>query len=93
MWGDLFPHAPKNKPVRKELMESGGSETTAEGDRNEPQKDAKRRPSISPQKLLKRAKQKEKKQSRRKVSLGDLDTGKKGRNGRNDGDNSFILEL
>ncbi|KAF9350518.1 37S ribosomal protein S22 [Mortierella sp. NVP85] len=93
MWGDLFPHAPKNKPVRKEVVESGGSETTAEGDRNEPQMDAKRRPSLSPQKLLKRAKQKEKKQSRRKVSLGDLDTGKKSRNGRNDGDNSFILEL
>ncbi|KAK3825535.1 MAG: mitochondrial small ribosomal subunit Rsm22-domain-containing protein [Benniella sp.] len=93
MWGDLFPHAPKNKPVRKEVVESGSSETTAEGDGNEPQKDAKRRPSISPQKLLKRAKQKEKKQSRQKVSLGDLDTGKKGRNSRNGGDNSFILEL
>lgn len=87
MWGDLFPHAPKNKPVRREVAEGTGE------DAHQTKNDVKRRPSISPQKLLKRAKQKEKKQSRRKVLLEDLDTTKKKRNGRSDGDNSFIVEL
>ncbi|KAK3825537.1 MAG: hypothetical protein J3Q66DRAFT_396497 [Benniella sp.] len=82
---------PRNKPVRRELVESGDSETSVEENPHELQMDAKRRPSVSPQKLLKQAKQNVKKQSRRKFSLENLDTSKKGRNGKNDDSEAMVF--
>lgn len=94
MWGDLFPHAPKNKPVRRELVANGRSEGELVVEEKEEGSDTRKaRPSISPQRLLKRTKQKEKKRSRQKISLENHDetrqrqTGKKGR------DNNLLLEL
>ncbi|KAG0227072.1 37S ribosomal protein S22 [Actinomortierella wolfii] len=61
MWGDLFPHQPKNKPVAKE---------TAEVDR-----EAMRRRHHGPTaaQLQSRAIEKEKKQGRKKPSLDEID--------------------
>ncbi|KAF9931891.1 37S ribosomal protein S22 [Linnemannia zychae] len=90
MWGDLFPHQPKNKPVRrdagKDMFDEGN-----EGDREGGEKQVKRRPlNISPEKLLQREKQKEKKQNRQKISLDQIEGSKKGK-GRRRGENEGLL--
>jgi len=110
-WGDLFPHQPKNKPVRKESvqMEDGpgeGGEQLAEGETDGKSGGYKRRRplDISAEKLLKRMKQKEKKQSRQKVIVdtpsqlqnqaGDSSLkGKKGSKGKKSGDDSDDITL
>lgn len=81
MWGDLFPHAPKNKPVRREAVAMAVTQDEAEEEKKRPS-------SISSQKLLERALHKEKKRSRQKVSLEDLDPTKKSR--KKDRDNDFF---
>ncbi|KAF9988032.1 37S ribosomal protein S22 [Modicella reniformis] len=73
MWGDLFPHEPKNRPVRREMMIGGGSEGEFGEEEQGSEKSARKRSSINPERLLDRVKQKEKKQSRQKVSLEDLE--------------------
>ncbi|KAF9287620.1 37S ribosomal protein S22 [Mortierella alpina] len=94
MWGDLFPHLPKNKAVRKETVKNMfDDQDQAEGDDTGVAKVQKRRPlGISTEMLLKRAKQKEKKQSRQKISVEqELDgTAKNRRNKRRDGDDIVL---
>ncbi|KAF9312614.1 37S ribosomal protein S22 [Podila horticola] len=87
-WGDLFPHLPKNKPIRKDYVQQpfDGSE----GSEVEPNTTRRRPPGISAEQLLKRAKQKEKKQSRQKLTPDEID-GKKGRGRKDDGD--IIIEF
>ncbi|KAI8604424.1 mitochondrial small ribosomal subunit Rsm22-domain-containing protein [Dissophora ornata] len=100
MWGDLFPHAPKNKPVRKDavknMLDGGNGNETEEGGNGEGrEKISKRRPlGISSEMLLKRAKQKEKKQSRQKISLDEINGTKSNRKGKKgvSGDD-IILDL
>lgn len=94
MWGDLFPHQPKNKAVRKEsvknmLDEDGNTEEEGED------KPAKRRMlNISAEKLMKREKQKEKKQSRQKISPDEIDgSSKKGKGRRRGDDGDFVVDL
>lgn len=94
MWGDLFPHLPKNKAVRKETVKNMfDDQDQAEGDDTGAAKVQKRRPlGISTEMLLKRAKQKEKKQSRQKISVEqELDgTAKNRRNKRREGDDIVL---
>ncbi|KFH64042.1 hypothetical protein MVEG_09867 [Podila verticillata NRRL 6337] len=87
-WGDLFPHQPKNKPVRKDTVQQpfDGSE----GSEVEPNTTRRRPPGISAEQLLRRAKQKEKKQNRQKLTPDEID-GKKGRGRKDDGD--IIIEF
>ncbi|KAG0038415.1 37S ribosomal protein S22 [Podila clonocystis] len=82
-WGDLFPHLPKNKPVRKDSVQQpfDGSE----GSEVEPNTTRRRPPGISAEQLLKRAKQKEKKQNRQKLTPDEIE-GKKGRGRKDDED-------
>ncbi|KAF9537826.1 37S ribosomal protein S22 [Mortierella hygrophila] len=94
MWGDLFPHQPKNKAVRKESVKNmldgdGGAEEEGEG------KPAKRRTlNISAEKLMKRDKQKEKKQNRQKVSADEIDgSSKRGKARRRGDDGDFVVDL
>src|SRR5690606_35912706 len=62
MWGDLFPHQPKNKAVRKGIL--GQDEAVAEGEK----KNKNQRVSVmSAEAMLRRTKQKAKKQSRQKI--------------------------
>ncbi|KAF9113211.1 37S ribosomal protein S22 [Mortierella sp. AM989] len=88
MWGDLFPHVPKNRPVRKETIKNmfDGGET---------QMNPKKRPQgISAEMLMKRMKQKEKKQSRQKVSLDEIDGAKRSRkSNRGQKDQDIIFDL
>ncbi|KAF9906073.1 37S ribosomal protein S22 [Linnemannia zychae] len=87
MWGDLFPHQPKNKAVRKESVKNMFGED-GEADGEGEAKPAKRRTlNISAEKLLKREKQKEKKQNRQKISLEEIEGGKKGKSRRREDDN------
>ncbi|KAF9351354.1 37S ribosomal protein S22 [Mortierella sp. AD094] len=87
MWGDLFPHAPKNSPVKKETVKNMFDEE------NDVDKSPKRRPlGISAEKLVKRLKQKEKKQSRQKVSLDEID-GTKSRKNKQGRDEDITFEL
>ncbi|KAG0202411.1 37S ribosomal protein S22 [Mortierella sp. NVP41] len=98
MWGDLFPHQPKNKAVRKEAVknmfaEDGGEGHGEGGGEGEEGKPAKRRTlNISAEKLLKREKQKEKKQNRQKISPEEIDGNKKGKGRRRD-DGDIVLEF
>ncbi|KAI7821974.1 mitochondrial small ribosomal subunit Rsm22-domain-containing protein [Gamsiella multidivaricata] len=96
MWGDLFPHAPKNKPVRKDTVKNM-TDADREGDEaaDEDGKSIKRRPlGVGSEALQKRAKQKEKKQSRQKVSLDQIDGTKSSRKGKKGGkDEDVFLEL
>ncbi|KAF9200248.1 37S ribosomal protein S22 [Haplosporangium sp. Z 27] len=86
MWGDLFPHEPKNSPVRKETVKNMFNEDGTE-------KSPKRRPpGISAEKLVKRLKQKEKKQNRQKVSLDEID-GTTSRSRKRDKDEDIVFEL
>ncbi|KAF9418485.1 37S ribosomal protein S22 [Podila epigama] len=90
MWGDLFPHQPKNKPVRKASVQQpfDGSE----GSDVEPNTTRRRPPGISAEQLLKRAKQKEKKQNRQKVTADEIDgQNRRQRNQSDDGD--IIIDL
>ncbi|KAG0046662.1 37S ribosomal protein S22 [Gryganskiella cystojenkinii] len=106
-WGDLFPHQPKNKPVRKESvqMEGGpgeGDEQQSEGDVKDEGGYKRRRPlDISAEKLLKRMKQKEKKQSRQKVLIETSpqlqnqagDSSLKGKKGKKVGVDDITIDL
>lgn len=94
MWGDLFPHQPKNKAVRKESVKNmldvdGGAEEEGEI------KPAKRRTlNISAEKLMKREKQKEKKQNRQKISVDEIDgSSKKGKGRRRGDDGDYVVDL
>ncbi|KAH7059913.1 mitochondrial small ribosomal subunit Rsm22-domain-containing protein [Linnemannia elongata] len=93
MWGDLFPHQPKNKAVRKEsvknmLDEDGNTEEEGED------KPAKRRMLNISAELMKREKQKEKKQSRQKISPDEIDgSSKKGKGRRRGDDGDFVVDL
>ncbi|KAG0302488.1 37S ribosomal protein S22 [Dissophora globulifera] len=90
MWGDLFPHAPKNKPVRKDAHDNIQD---AEGlDQDEAHKQKRMAPGMSAEMLRKRTKQKEKKQSRRKVSLDGLGGAGDSRKGRK-GDEDITIDL
>ncbi|KAG9321711.1 hypothetical protein KVV02_006625 [Mortierella alpina] len=93
MWGDLFPHQPKNKAVRKESVKNMfDDQDQAEGDGTGAVKVQKRRPlGISTEMLLKRTKQKEKKQSRQKISVEkELDGTAKSRRSKRDGDDIVL---
>ncbi|KAG0271002.1 37S ribosomal protein S22 [Linnemannia exigua] len=92
MWGDLFPHQPKNKAVRKESVRNMFDEEGGEGEGQENKPEKRRTLNISAEKLLKREKQKEKKQSRQKVSLEEIEGGKKGK-GRRRSDDDLVFEL
>ncbi|KAK3845716.1 MAG: mitochondrial small ribosomal subunit Rsm22-domain-containing protein [Linnemannia gamsii] len=92
MWGDMFPHQPKNKAVRKESVKNMFDEEGGEGDGEESKPEKRRTLNISAEKLLKREKQKEKKQSRQKVSLEEIEGGKKGK-GRGRRDDDLVFEL
>ncbi|KAG0296557.1 37S ribosomal protein S22 [Linnemannia gamsii] len=97
MWGDLFPHQPKNKAVRKESVKnmlddkSGAGGDAEEGSESKP---AKRRTlNISAEKLMKREKQKEKKQNRQKISAEEIEGVKKGKGRRRGDGDDLILDL
>ncbi|KAF9172703.1 37S ribosomal protein S22 [Mortierella sp. AD010] len=88
MWGDLFPHVPKNSPVRKETVKN-----MLDDEEDGVDKSAKRRPpGISAEKLMKRLKQKEKKQNRQKVSLDEID-GTKSRKTKRDKDEEITFDV
>ncbi|KAF9432282.1 37S ribosomal protein S22 [Entomortierella beljakovae] len=90
MWGDLFPHAPKNNPVRKDSVMN----EVAEGDDQEMSNNKMRRPAgISPQALAKRLKHKEKKQNRQKVSHEEIEGGSKNRKRRKDDDEDLAVQF
>ncbi|KAF9958760.1 37S ribosomal protein S22 [Mortierella alpina] len=93
MWGDLFPHQPKNKAVRKETVKNMfDDQDQTEGDDTGAAKVQKRRPlGIGAEMLLKRAKQKEKKQSRQKISVEqELNGTAKSRRSKRDGDDIVL---
>lgn len=97
MWGDLFPHQPKNKAVRKESVknmlddENGAGGDAEEGSGSKP---AKRRTlNISAEKLMKREKQKEKKQNRQKISPDEIEGVKKGKGRRREDGDDLVLDL
>ncbi|KAF9138922.1 37S ribosomal protein S22 [Linnemannia schmuckeri] len=96
MWGDLFPHQPKNKAVRKESVRNMLDDDDGEGKlAREEHKPAKRRTlNISAEKLMKREKQKEKKQNRQKISAEEIEgSSKKGKGRRREDDGDFVLDL
>ncbi|KAF9177357.1 37S ribosomal protein S22 [Haplosporangium sp. Z 767] len=91
MWGDLFPHQPKNKAVRKEIP--GQNNVEAEGEKK---KKDQRSSEMSAEAMLRRTKQKVKKQSRQKISVDkelSVDGSKKTRKGKKDEEGDFFLEL
>ncbi|KAG0338372.1 37S ribosomal protein S22 [Podila humilis] len=90
MWGDLFPHQPKNKAVRKDSIQQPFDGLEAEGS-TEPNTTRRRRPGMSAEQLLKRAKHKEKKQSRQKLTPDEIDGKKSHGRGKDDGD--IIIEF
>ncbi|KAG0206529.1 37S ribosomal protein S22 [Mortierella sp. GBA30] len=97
MWGDLFPHQPKNKAVRKETVKNIYDQTQIGNEHDENtdgvSRNQKRRPlGISAEMLLKRTKQKEKKQNRQKVSARVIDETTRSRKGKRREDD-VVFEL
>ncbi|KAG0299146.1 37S ribosomal protein S22 [Linnemannia gamsii] len=97
MWGDLFPHQPKNKAVRKVSVQNMLDDEGGEGgdaENGSGTKPAKRRTlNISAEKLMKREKQKEKKQNRQKISAEEIEGTKKGKGRRRGDDDDVVLDL
>ncbi|KAF8942035.1 37S ribosomal protein S22 [Haplosporangium gracile] len=96
MWGDLFPHQPKNKAVRKQsvknMLDDDDGEEEFAGKEDKPVK--RRTLNISAEKLMKREKQKEKKQNRQKISAEEIEgSSKKGKGRRRGDDSDLVLEL
>ncbi|KAG0250763.1 37S ribosomal protein S22 [Mortierella polycephala] len=91
MWGDLFPHQPKNKAVRREILEQNDAE--AEGEK----KNKNQRPSgMSAEAMLRRTKQKAKKQSRQKINVDkelSIDGSRKTRKGKKDDEEDLFINL
>ncbi|KAF9896080.1 37S ribosomal protein S22 [Lobosporangium transversale] len=100
MWGDLFPHEPKNRPVRKDIVENvsdgqdSGSGAKPEDDIEGKKLKQRRGPlNTGGPGMLERMKHKEKKQSRQKVTLEADGSASSRKNRRRNEEDDIILEL
>ncbi|KAF9586120.1 37S ribosomal protein S22 [Lunasporangiospora selenospora] len=98
MWGDLFPHLSKNKPVQKEVRGGMGAKLKLGEDDNDTESETmsspstrKRQANLTPRQLLERSMNKEKKRNRQKITLDEVEGKSSRRKGSKNQD--IVLEL